>query len=394
MALAQRFVRNRATWLAYLMLAFYGFLLNIFGPITPFLKSELNLSYTVSSFHFSAFALGIIGAGLTGHLVIQKIGRWKSLWTGAFGMSVSALLLIAGRDPILTIGASFLMGLVGSLILSIVPSILSDQHGEMRAVALSEANVLASVFSSTAPLMVGWFALTAVGWRAALVVAALFALAMRVGFGKVDLPAAKVSTYQGEGKHRLPALYWVYWSALVIAVSVEFCMVFWSADYLETGLGMPKAGAAQAVSLFLAGMIIGRLASSRLVQRFAPHQVVTGSLLIAGAGFLLYWTAPAPIFGMIGLFITGLGVASLYPLILSLAIGSAGDSTVRASSLSSLASGVAIFFLPLILGRVADAVGIRSAYAIIIVLLVSAFLIIQGTSRFGIRSKTTANTAH
>ena len=49
------------------MLAFYGYLLNIFGPITPYLKSELRLSYTVSSLHFSAFALGMIGAGIMGH---------------------------------------------------------------------------------------------------------------------------------------------------------------------------------------------------------------------------------------------------------------------------------------------------------------------------------------
>src|SRR5260370_34350345 len=84
---------------------------------------------------------------------------------------------------------------------------------------------------------------------------------------------------------------------------------------------MPRADAAEAVSLCLAGMIIGRLASSRLVQRFSPHQVVTGSLLIAGGGFLIYWIATAPVFGMVGLFITGLGVSSLYPLFLSLALG-------------------------------------------------------------------------
>jgi hypothetical protein len=53
---------------------------------------------------------------------------------------------------------------------------------------------------------------------------------------------------------------------------------------------------------------------------------------------------------MLGLFITGLGIACLYPLKLSLAIGSANRNTVRAGSISSLASGVAIFSLPLILG--------------------------------------------
>ncbi len=35
------FSRDRFTWLAYLFLAFYGYLLNALGPVTPFLKDEL-----------------------------------------------------------------------------------------------------------------------------------------------------------------------------------------------------------------------------------------------------------------------------------------------------------------------------------------------------------------
>src|SRR5215208_5708476 len=111
------FHRDHFTWLAYLSLAFYGYFLNVLGPITPFLKEELELSYTVSSFHFTAFAVGILLIGLGGHFVVQRIGRWRSLSIGAVGMSLSVLLLLTGRSPIITIGAAFLMGLIGSLIL-------------------------------------------------------------------------------------------------------------------------------------------------------------------------------------------------------------------------------------------------------------------------------------
>src|SRR5688572_32865777 len=112
------FHRDRLTWLAYLSLAFYGYFLNVLGPITLFLKDELQLSYTVSSFHFTAFAIGILLIGFGGHSVIQQLGRWRSLWLGMIGMSLSALLLLIGRSPVITIGASFLMGWIGSLILA------------------------------------------------------------------------------------------------------------------------------------------------------------------------------------------------------------------------------------------------------------------------------------
>ena len=373
--------RDRVTWLAYLMLAFYGYFLNVFGPITPYLKSELNLSYTVSSFHFSAFALGMICAGLIGHSLIQRTGRWNALWISAFGVSLGSLLLIAGRSALLTIGASFFMGLVGSLVLTVVPSVLADQHSELRSVAFSEANVIASVLSAVAPVLVGWFAGTVFGWRLALVVAAVSTVAMRFAFGRLHLPPTHDSRDPAQPRTPLPPLYWVYWAALVAAVSIEFCMIFWSADFLETTLGMLKASAAQAVSLFLVGMIVGRLAGSRLAERFGVHRFVTLSLLIAAAGFLIYWTAASPLFGMLGLLVTGLGVASLYPLILSLAIGAARPGTVQASAFSSLASGVAIFSLPLVLGRLADAVGIHGAYILVLLLLIIAFGIIQATVR-------------
>jgi fucose permease len=77
------------------------------------------------------------------------------------------------------------------------------------------------------------------------------------------------------------------------------------------------------------------------------------------------------------LFVTGLGVASLYPLILSLAMGTAPNNTVQASARATLASGAAILTLPLVLGRLADAVGIRSAYGVVALLLLGVFLIIE-----------------
>src|SRR5574338_391301 len=102
----QTFHRDHFTWIAYLALAFYAYFLNILGPITPFLKEELNLTYTISSFHFTAFAVGILLVGLGGHLVIQRLGRQRSLWAGLFGMSLGSLLLIVGKNPVITIGAS------------------------------------------------------------------------------------------------------------------------------------------------------------------------------------------------------------------------------------------------------------------------------------------------
>ena len=105
--MARTFHRDRFTWLAYLSLAFYGYFLNVLGPITPFLKDELQLTYTISSLHFTAFAVGILLIGISGHMLIQRIGRLSSLWVGMIGLSLSALVLLAGRNPAIPLGLLF-----------------------------------------------------------------------------------------------------------------------------------------------------------------------------------------------------------------------------------------------------------------------------------------------
>ena len=374
--MTRTFHRDNLTWLSYLSLAFYAYFLNVLGPITPFLKEELRLSYTFSSFHFTAFAVGILLIGAGGHFVIQRIGRWHSLWIGMIGMSLGAVLLLVGNTAIITIGASFLMGLVGSLILAIVPAALSDGHGELRAIALSEANMLSSIVATAAPLMIGWFAHFIGGWRTALGIVAFTPIVLFLGIGK-HTSSMKASTIDRPAglENSLSTLFWTYWVALVLGVSIEFCMIFWGANYLEQILGMSKADAAQALSLFLGAMILGRVMGSQLVKRFSASAIAIISILIASFGFLVFWRTTDVFTGLVGLFITGFGVANLYPMVLSLAIGAADGNTIQASARTTLASGTAILTLPLVLGSLADAVGIRSAYSVVVFLLVSVFLI-------------------
>src|SRR3954471_20950699 len=128
------FHRDELTWLAYGMLGFYNYLLSGLGPLMPSLREELGLSYTIASLHFSAFAVGMILAGLVGDRVVRRYGRRKVFWTGAAGLVAGAVALTLFHSPILTVGSVLLMGSVGSLVLILIPAILADRHGENRAV--------------------------------------------------------------------------------------------------------------------------------------------------------------------------------------------------------------------------------------------------------------------
>ena len=371
MSAATSITRDRFTWLTYLMLGCYSYLLNGMGPIIPFLRAELQMSYTLSSLHSSAFAVGMLLAGVLADRCIGRFGRRTVFWGAAFGMSGSALLFILVPHPAFTITSALLIGTIGSFLLVIIPSTLSERYGNLRAVALSEANVAASLSGACAPMVVSLFVKLHLGWRGALV-AMLFVVALLwMIFKNARFPEAALAAKEQSSKRpKLPRRYWAWWSVLVLGVAVEFCIIFWCATFLEVERGLPRATAAFSVSIFLAAMVIGRLGGSMLSHRFSSHQILLGSVIVSLFGFALHWGSHVLGLVLFGLFLAGVGVANLYPQLLSLAVGSAGALTDMASARASLASGTAILSLPLLLGAFADFFGLGRAYAIVIVLLV------------------------
>lgn len=376
--------RTRRTWLIYALLSLYVFMLNVPGPVTNYLKDEFTMSYTLSSLHFSAFAAGVLVTGLFGAYFIPRFPRQKVLAFGALGLGVGGMILAFGRSPAVTIAGIFLMGCIGTLILSIYPAILDEEMGARSPVGISEANTIASLFAGLAPLLVGFLVQKAVGWRPAVVLIAAVSLSLggwlllRFGGSPQSASARKIPAKQ-TGK--LPGMYWIWWLALMLGIAVEYCIIYWGADFVEKVLGFSKNTATQSVSLFMAGMIIGRFFGSRLLERVPPMKLISGSISLSVFGFALFWSDISPLLGLVGLMLLGLGGANLYPVLVSMAIASAGELKAEAGARATLATGTAILFLPLVLGIVSDKIGIRLAYSTVGLLFVLLTLTVWWASR-------------
>ena len=363
--------RSRKTWLIYVLLSLYVFMLNVPGPVTNYLKDEFRMSYTLSSVHFSAFAAGVLVTGLLGAYFIPRFPRWKVMAFGALGLGVGGIILAFGASPAVTISGIFLMGCVGTLILSIYPAILDEEMGARSPVGISEANTIASLFAGIAPLLVGFLVEKAVGWRPAVLLVAAAALALGIWlFLRVSRASSTSSARQLSPEHsgKLPGCYWLFWLALMLGIAVEYCIIYWGADVVEKVLGFSKNTATQSVSLFMVGMIVGRFFGSRLLERISAMKLLWASILLSVFGFILFWSGVTPLLGIIGLALLGLGGANFYPVIVSLAIASAGELKAKAGARATLATGTAILFLPLVLGMLSDRMGIRSAYSIVALL--------------------------
>lgn len=369
------FIRNRFTWLAYLMLGFYAYTQSTLGPLMPFLGDEMDLNYTLRGLHLSAFATGIIISSLLTNRLMQAFGRHRLFWGGGAGMALGSVLLTLMHVPLLTLLSAFILGFMGSFLLVAQQAGLADLHGERRAIAFTESNVIAAICASLGPLLVSQMEGLGFGWRFALITGALAWVLAAVIFNRTTIPGQDRSTTPGaadQGTDRLSRAFWLYWWVAILVISIEWCMVFWGADFLANVAGMSNVDAAGTMTLYFIAIVIGRVVSSRLARSVPVGLLLCVALIIVIIGFPVFWLAQVTPLNVVGLCLVGLGTASLFPLTLAAANGAAVGQSNKAAARISLAAGIAILAAPQLLGSAADQVGIFYAVSLTGILAVAA----------------------
>ena len=71
------FRRDRLTWIAYALLAWFAYLQAAPGLVVPHLRDELDISYSAGGLHVAAFAAGSVVAGFASGRVERALGRGR-----------------------------------------------------------------------------------------------------------------------------------------------------------------------------------------------------------------------------------------------------------------------------------------------------------------------------
>ena len=349
----QPFTRNRFTVTSYLLLGFDAYMQGALGPIMPFIRADLSLNYTITGLHVTGFAFGMFLAGTSGAAIAHRIGRRRLFWGGGLGMCLGSIVFMLAQTASLTILGAFFMGWMGTYLLVMIQSTLADEHLENRAIAFTESNIMASVFAVFAPLLVGIGVTLGMTWRLAWVLGICIWLLIWLFYRQTILPISKSDVSDVRHSKSLPRLFWYYWIVIFLSVALEWCVLFWSADFLEKVVQLPTEQASSIVSVYLLAMVIGRVIGSRLTHRYTPQQLFWIAIGVIAVGFPMLWMGQNPSINIMGLFIAGLGIANLFPLGLSIASKVGGDASDLASSRVSQAAGLAILILPQVLGSTA-----------------------------------------
>jgi MFS family permease len=358
----------------YLDATAMGYAINAVGPVTAYIAAALALTASQAGLHSAAVATGLLAAGAITERLDLAIGTPRIHIAALTLLALSFLALALALSLTVTLIGAFGVGLGFGMMLSHVNATMTAGGGPLARVRTARGTLIAQVSGLAGPIVLGTCVAIGVGWgwvAAPVVVIVGLALVRTRGRNYRPIPPAV-------GGGRLTRAYWNAWLFVVVVSAIEWAVMFWASTLVKQQTGVPLGDATLVISAILAGTIAARVALSvPAIGNLQPIRVLRVGLPLLLLGSLVGWLATSFPLSLVGFFMTGVGSGSLFPLGVALAMETSPRRPQLASSRLVLAPGLGMLALPPILGVLADASGVSTAWLLVpFVCLVSLVLTI------------------
>jgi predicted MFS family arabinose efflux permease len=377
-SLNRPFRRDRSVALAYLFnSALTGFQVAI-GATMPVIRADLGISLTAASLHFTVMAACGMLASSTVAQTAARFGRRATCLTSVAVVSVGLLALCLAPTVALTLPAAAVIGLAGPFAIILSQTEVLDRHPAHRATAMAELNLVVSVALMATTLGVGPIVALTDSWRIALLIPVAAAIWAFVPLHRLKFSDASRPRTRGTAR-KMTGLAWLFCLLIVCQAGFEWSYGYQAAEFLNKAGGFSKGTAATLMTVFYAGMVVCRLGLMWAVRRFAASRLLLASFAMALAGFLSLAGGPTAVVKVVGLLLSGFGIAITFPMIITLAAQAFPDATDWIVAKLYMAGGVAIAAAPFAIGALGDEIGIARSFWVLGVLaalglIVSPFL--------------------
>lgn len=385
-------------WALYWLFGLYGIQQGLLGPAMPFLRAELGLDLRWTGLHFTGYALGLALVGFP-YRWLER--RTLPVGLGQVGIAAvvfsSGLFALSHSLPVSLLG-TVAMGLSGGFVLTVGQARVGARYREHAAARLVEAHIVAGLCVLGGSLLVGGATALGLSWRAAPLIvvgcALLLSLIPCAAYRRDETtghaPHASHPVDADHARHapppvgaaRLPRLTQVsLWALVIFGISAEWGVGFWGAEYMKAHLLINASAAATFMSLYFAGTVGGRLASSYVLRRLSPLSLLVSVALGAIATMIaLRFTheiAPTAVLTVI----LGACLGNFFPLILGSGMRVAPEASSALSAQASQAVGVALLIAPFLLGVLSEGIGMQAAFSLLCVYPVLMLPVMLGLRR-------------
>ncbi|HEY2469063.1 MAG TPA: MFS transporter [Terracidiphilus sp.] len=375
--------------IVFLMFFVLSLLTNILGPIIPDIIDSFHVSLAAAAFlpfsFFLAYGVLSVPAGflvdrftekpvMMASFVLALVGALSfalhptyevaiaSLFIIGAGMAmlqvaINPLLRVAGGEEHFAFNSAFAQFIFGAASF-ISPRIYSYMVGN---VSDARGPVL-RWFARVTPTDLRW---VSIYWIFAMVSAAVVVLLIAIRFPKIErTEEEQAGTLANYFSMLRRGMVWAYFGCMFAYVGSEQGTADWISKFLEQYHGFdPHTTGASAVSWFWGMMTAGCFVGMILLKAFDSRRVLLGFVVGALAALSLALFGPATVslyaFPAIGFF-----ASIMWPTVISLGLNSVKEH--HGSFAGILCTGImGGAVVPLIIGRLGDAIGLRSGMMVL-----------------------------
>lgn len=353
-----------------------GMMSTLIGALLPFIKEEYGLSYVLSGSIISAHQIGNFCALLLSGVLPYAIGRKRSTITLSMGIVIGFLLMTLTANPVLLLFAFFCTG-IGRGTNSNITNVVTSEISQNKIAALNLLHASFAVGAFIAPfLAILSTTVFGVHWRISAWVLVTFEVAS-LYFWSISSLAGKPKQKQkddGQGFAK-SGRFWLNTAILFFYLCSEASVIGWLVTYFnDTGKLSPALALTTSSALWVF-ILIGRLGCATLSRHMDKNLllVLLGALQVVFF-FMMISVEQVPLIYM-SLFGFGLAMSGTYPTTLATMNRRFNSSTIATGTCIAVAT-VGAITMPIIVGAVAQAIGLAGGLATISLSILCMFALI------------------
>lgn len=382
-------LKHASKWVQYIGFISVGIIANIMGPLLPAIRTDIIINYSQGGLLLSGQFIGMLITSLIGGYLIDRFGKRPFMLAGGAMIIAGLLGSMAARSFGFLYALNMITGFGYGIYEVGINALCADSSEENKGSDMNFVHFFYGVGAIAAPLLA--FASTEYlgSWRycfglalVAPVIVSIILLYNRIEDRKSIHAKIEQTENSSINPYKSPFL-WTAGLMIFFYVGVEVSTGGWISAYWSTMLPGSAIPASLTATVFWFCLTIGRLFSGRIADRIG----LSAYLLAASLGTLLLsalWSVlPTGDWTLVIVGLLGLMCSGQFPTAMALATAHFPGRSGMTAAFITVFAGLSGFFIPSVIGRVADILSIEvlsfSMLALSLLLVAFAHMVKKGS---------------
>lgn len=349
---------NASKLLPVLMAFFVMSFIDLVGIGVDSVKPDFQLSNTLVQLIPSAAFLWFFILSVPVGIMQDRIGKRNMLNIGMMVTAVGLLFpFLMYSFPTVLVGFA-LLGIGNTIVqVSANPLLIDVVSEKSRSSFLSFSQFIKAIGSMIAPPLAGWFAAQYGDWKILFLVSGIVSVLTVAWLATVKVEESKNLEKRASFASSFKLLSTGFITMMVLCifliVGIDVGVNAVSGQFFFGKFNSDPMVAKSARSVYFFGKMLGTFGGALLLTMLPSRKFFFWSSILALGSILALMVAPSETAAMVIVFIVGLGVANIFPLVFSLTVERYPDRSNEISGLMIMAvSGGAV--IPLLIGWLTD----------------------------------------